>query len=86
MVPDDLDPLDADEPARVLARAAADAGDEQVAPGQPGELRPGPFGHSRELRPRRDRRERPVDVEDERASLGRVREGGEELRGLHRPA
>ena len=68
MVSDDLDPVDADEAAGVLARAAADAGDEQVAAGEPRQLGAGRSGEC-ELRAGHDR-VRPVDVEDERAPPG----------------
>ncbi len=73
VVSHELDSVHAHEPARVLARAAAHAGHEQVAAHEPFELGARLGGHGGEVRPGRDRRERPVHVEDERAPSGVAR-------------
>ena len=57
------DALHAYEPCRLLARAAADAGDQAVTPGEPLHLRARLLRDGRQLGPRDDRRKRPVDVE-----------------------
>ena len=59
-----------------VAGAPAQAGDEEVAPGEASQLGARLLGNLGELGPRDDRRERPVDVEDERAFVGRVGERG----------
>ena len=71
------DPVQADERSRLLARAAADAGDEQVGAGEARELDAGLGRDAGEPGPRRDRRKRAVDVEEERRLLGRLAERGQ---------
>jgi hypothetical protein len=70
-------PIDPDEPARVVAGPAADAGDEPVASDESPELTLGLLGDARLLGPADDRSERPVDIEDDRSSIGRFGEGVE---------
>ena len=86
VVSDHLDPVDPDEPPRILSSPAADARNEQVASGEANQFGACCVRHGRELRSWCDRGERAVDVEDERAPPRGVGERGEELRGLHRPA
>src|SRR5437868_11850706 len=70
---------DADDGAGDLCGAAADAGDERVAPGQTSQLRTCRFRHARVLRVRDDRRERAVDIEEQRRRRGVGGEGGERV-------
>src|SRR5204862_7067775 len=64
------DPADADTLAHVAARPAADDADERVPLYEPLELRSRLRGWVRILRPRHDRREHAVEVEED-AGLGR---------------
>ena len=57
------DALDADQPRRLRAGPPAHARDQRVAPGEAPHLLARLLGHGRQLRPRDDRRERPVHVE-----------------------
>jgi hypothetical protein len=66
------DAVDADHATGVPSRPAADAGDEGVAAGEPGDLGASLVRHARVLGPGRDGRQGPVDVEED----------GSELRGL----
>jgi hypothetical protein len=86
VVADELDSVHAHEPARVVTRATAHAGHEQVAAHEPSQLGARLGGDCGELRPGRDRRERSVHVEDERAPSGVARKRSKKLGGLHRPA
>ena len=79
VVPDVANALDAHEAPGLVARPSAHAGDEQVAAGQPLELVPGRLWHGRELGSGDDRRERAVDVEDQRALRGRISKRAEEI-------
>ena len=63
---DDCDAGNPDEALDVGAGATADAGDERVARGEPRELVPGLLRDPRVLGPLDDRRERAVDVEEDR--------------------
>ena len=73
------DPLDADERGRFLARAAADAGDEEVGADEPPELGLRCGRHLGELGPVDDGREGSVDVEQERRLVGRLAERGQQI-------
>ena len=64
---------------------AADAADEQVAVAKPRQHRPRLLGNGGELRPRRDRRERAVDVEEEGGPAGRPDERCQAGIGVHPP-
>jgi len=57
------DPFDPDQPGRLLAGPPADARDQGVAARQPLHLLARLLRNDRQLRPRHDRRERPVHVE-----------------------
>ncbi len=71
------DPLDSDELSCVLSRPAADARDERVDPGEPRDFGPRVVGDACVSRPRSDRREGPVDVEQDRGALGRLGQRGD---------
>ena len=71
---DVADAVDSDEPRRVLAGAAADARDERVAAGEPRHLGSRLLRDRSVLGPRDDRRERAVDVEEDRSALGSLGE------------
>jgi hypothetical protein len=79
VVPDVADSVHAHECRCLFARAAADAGDEQVGAGQALELGAGFVGDAGQLGARRDRRERAVDVEQERGLSRRFAEGGQQI-------
>ena len=81
---DVADAVDADEPPGVLAGPAADARDERVASGEPRDLGPGLLRDACAVGSRGDRRERAVDVEQDRGALGRLGQGGERI-GMHAP-
>ena len=57
------DPVHADEPVRVGTGPPAHTGDERVTAHEPPQLRACLLRHLGQLRPRDDRRQRPVDVE-----------------------
>jgi hypothetical protein len=78
-----FDPLDADEPAHIGGGSAADAGDEPVAPGQPLDLPSSLVGDGRVFRPLDDRRERPVDVEENGGVLGLAAEASQQGGSAH---
>jgi uncharacterized protein len=63
------DALDADHAAGVFSRPTADTGDEGVTAGEPGDLGASLVRRPRVLGTRRDRRQRPVDVEHDRSAL-----------------
>jgi hypothetical protein len=65
-------PVDVDEAPRVLAGPSADAGDEGVPPGEARNLCARLVRHTGVLGPRSDRRQRPVDVEEDRSALRRL--------------
>lgn len=71
-----------DQPAGVAAASTAHEGDEEIAARQPFELRFRRERHLRELGPGHDRSQRPVHVEDQRATLGSLAEGREQV-GRH---
>jgi Sulfite exporter TauE/SafE len=64
----------ADETPRVLTRAAADEGDECVPTGETLDLAASLLGDGRLVRSLHDRRERPVDVEQDCGSIRRLGE------------
>ena len=73
------DAVHADAGSHVLARPAAHDRDERVAPDEPLELRARLRWRGRVLRPLDDRRQHPVEVE-EQSRLGRIsREPREEI-------
>ena len=75
----DVDELvEPDDSARVGSRAAADAGDERVTPVQPAELFPGRLGHRGVVWHVHDRREDPVDVEQDGRPFGLLGEPREQ--------
>ena len=75
----DVDELvEPDDPTRVGARAAADAGDERIAAVQPAQLLPRRVGHDGVVRHVDDRGEHAVDVEQDRRPRGRLREPREQ--------
>src|SRR5204863_288749 len=59
-------PLEVDDPSGVLAGPAADAGEEGIAVEQPPQLAARLLGHACQLGPRDDRRQRSVDVQQDR--------------------
>jgi hypothetical protein len=73
------DPVHADERSRLLAGAAADAGDEQVGARQAREFGAGFCRDAGELGAWRDGRKRAVDVEEERRLFGRLAERGQQV-------
>ena len=79
MLPGIAQPVDADDRARDVARPPGDAGDERVASGQALELTAGRGRDRRVLGPRHDRRQHPVDVEEERRAFRFGREQGERI-------
>ena len=83
---DVLDRVQTDQAASVVRRAAADAGDEAVLVRQPSDLGPGLLGHGRILGPLHDRRQRPVDVEQDGGLLRLAAEPNEQNRRVrHTP-
>ena len=74
---------DADEPPRVLSCAATDAGDERVPRDQALELAARRLGNRGLVRSAHDRRERPVDVEHDRRTIGGLGEGVESRHGSY---
>src|SRR5205807_611677 len=64
------DAVDTDEPLGIRARTSADAGDEPVASDEPRDFGSSRLRHGRQFGPRDDRRERPVDVEQDRRRRG----------------
>ena len=64
------DAVDADEPRRLLAGPSAHASDQGIASDEPPHLLTRLLGHGRQLRPRDDRRERPVHVEQHGRTAG----------------
>ena len=81
---DVADPVDSDEPPGVLAGPAADAGDERVGADEPRQLGPGLLRDACAIGSRGDRRERAVDVEQDRGAPGRLGQGRERI-GRHAP-
>ena len=79
MIPREDDPVDADEPAGVITRAPAHAGDQEVAAHEAAKLGARLLRHFRKVGPGDDRREDAVDVEQDRAPLRRVAERSEDL-------
>jgi hypothetical protein len=67
-------PVHADHASRVLAGASTDACDQGVPLREAGNLLAGLVRHPRVLWPGCDRRERPVDVEEDRSALWRLGE------------
>jgi hypothetical protein len=76
--------VDPDHPPCIVARAPAHAGDERVPPGQPRHLVSCLGRHLRLFRPRDDRSEGPVDIEEDGRRVGRLGQTGDEGLGLHR--
>jgi hypothetical protein len=76
---DDRDPVDAEHPLDLGAGATAHARDEGVPARQARDLAPRLVGDTRVLGPLDDRRERPVDVEEDRRAAGFVGEHAERV-------
>jgi hypothetical protein len=79
VVADVPNPAEPHEPSGFLTASTAYEGDEEILGRQPLELRFRRERHFRELRPRHDRSQRPVYVEDQRAALGSLAEGREQV-------
>jgi hypothetical protein len=82
VVPDVANARDADDSLRVGSAPTAEAGEEEVTADESLELAARILWNRRELGPGDDRRQRSVDVEDDRAPLGRLPKRREEL-GRH---
>jgi len=82
VVADVPNPAEPNKPPGLLAASTADEGDEEITDRQPFELRFRRPWHLRELGAGHDRSQRPVYVEDERASLGSFPERREQV-GRH---
>jgi hypothetical protein len=78
-----LDPVDADQRSGVRGRPPAHARDEPVPARQSPELGAGLVRHGRVLGPPDDRRERPVDVEEDSCLLGLAAQPHEQDRRAH---
>ena len=81
--PDVNHPVDVNHPPRVLARPAADAGDERVPLRESLNLGTRFRRHIRLFGTRTDRCQDAVDVEQDGCAIGLRREGGEDGFGLH---
>jgi hypothetical protein len=78
VVADVPNPAQPHEPSGLLTASTAHEGDEEILVRKPLELRFRRERHFGELRPRHDRSQRPVYVEDQRAALGSLAERREQ--------
>ena len=81
----DVDELvDPDDAPGLRLGTSADTGDERVPPAEPAKQRARRGRHARVLRAVDDRRERPVDVEQERSLRGPLGQTRDRISGVHR--